>query len=174
MSLRSLTVDDAAAYHAFRLEGLRWYPDAFRSAYEDDVLKPIEWARRRIAASKDNPHGFVLGAFEDQAYHSLIGAIALDTTYARKIRHVAHVMGMLVAPAHVGKGIGAALLRALIDRAKTIDSLEQLHLTVTASNASAIALYERHGFTRDGLERRAMKVGDEYFDKLYMSRYLDP
>jgi RimJ/RimL family protein N-acetyltransferase len=172
MHLRALTLDDAAAYHAFRLEGLRLYPDAFRSAYEDDLKKPLEWAQKRIAPSSDNPHGFVHGAF-DEATQQLIGATSLETTPSRKVKHVAHILGMLVAPAHARKGIGAALLQALIVKAKIIPELELLHLTVTSTNETAIALYERHGFTRDGVERRALKIGEQYFDKLHMSRMLE-
>jgi RimJ/RimL family protein N-acetyltransferase len=171
MHLRALTIDDAAAYHAFRLEGLRLHPDAFRSAYEDDAKKPVEWAQKRIAPASDNPHGFALGAF-DEATHQLIGATSLETSASRKVKHVAHVLGMFVSPAHTGKGIGASLLQALIAKAQLIPELEILHLTVTSSNESAIALYERHGFTRDGIERRALKIGAQYFDKLHMSRLL--
>jgi RimJ/RimL family protein N-acetyltransferase len=173
MHLRALNINDAATYHAFRLEGLRLYPDAFRSAYEDDIKKPIEWAQKRIVASSDNPDGFVLGAFDDEASQQLIGATSLETSSARKVKHVAHVLGMLTAPTHTRKGIGSALLQTLIDQARKISYVEQLHLTVTSTNATAIALYERHGFSRDGIERRALKIGTQYFDKLHMSLLLD-
>ncbi len=172
MHIRALTFDDAAAYQAFRLEGLKQYPDAFRSAYEDDIHKPLAWAQQRIVPSPDNPDGFVLGAFDDAATQPLIAATSLETSTARKVKHVAHVLGMLVAPTHTGKGIGAALLQALIARAQEISYVEQLHLTVTSTNEVAIALYERHGFIRDGIERRALKIGTRYFDKLHISLLL--
>lgn len=170
--IRPLTVDDAANYHAFRLEGLRLYPDAFRSSYEDDIHKPLAWAQKRIASSSENPHGIALGAF-DEASHQLIGTIVLETTARRKLRHVADVVGMLVAPSHSGKGVGSALLYALIAQAQGIPELELLHLTVTSTNESAIRLYERNGFEREGIERHVMKIGEQYFDKLHMSLELD-
>lgn len=172
MHIRALNIEDAATYHAFRLEGLKLYPDAFRSAYEDDIKKPIEWAKKRIVPSSDNPNGFVLGVFEDETTQQLIGATSLEASSARKVKHVAHVLGMLVAPAHTRQGIGNALLQDLIDRARTISYVEQLHLTVTSTNSTAIALYERHGFTKDGIERRALKIDEQYFDKLHMSLLL--
>jgi RimJ/RimL family protein N-acetyltransferase len=172
MHIRILTINDAVAYHSFRLEGLRLYPDAFRSAYEDDVKKPLAWAQKRIVPSSDNPDGFVLGAF-DEADDQLIGATSLETSAALKVKHCAHVLGMLVAPAHAGKGIGGELLKALINKASAISYVEQLHLTVTSTNATAIALYEHHGFTHDGIERRALKIGEQYFDKLHMSCLLE-
>ena len=47
-----------------------------------------------------------------------------------------------------------------------------LTLTVTAGNASAVQLYERHGFVAYGTLPRAIKVGDEYHDKLHMALVL--
>ena len=45
-------------------------------------------------------------------------------------------------------------------------------LTVTAENAGAVRLYERHGFVAYGTLRRAIKVADRYHDKLHMARAL--
>ena len=47
-----------------------------------------------------------------------------------------------------------------------------LTLTVTAENASAVRLYERHGFAGYGTLRRAIKVGGRYHDKLHMALVL--
>jgi predicted GNAT family acetyltransferase len=42
-------------------------------------------------------------------------------------------------------------------------------LTVTATNASAIRLYESTGFAVYGNLRRALKIGSLYHDKLHMA-----
>jgi hypothetical protein len=39
---------------------------------------------------------------------------------------------------------------------------------VTAGNASAVRLYERHRFVAYGKLQRALKVGTTYHDKLHM------
>jgi RimJ/RimL family protein N-acetyltransferase len=163
--IRPLTAEDAPRYHAFRLEGLRRYPHAFRSSYEDEAQKPASWAVARLAASPANPHGFALGAFDGA---ELVGTIVLETTARAKLRHCADVIGMLVDERYAGRGVGAALLHQLVARARAIAGLESLHLTVTDGNDRAIALYERFGFEREGVERRVLKLGGRYYDKLHM------
>ena len=67
-----------------------------------------------------------------------------------------------------GQGVGRALLDALLARASADDELHQLTLSVTASNAAAVRLYERAGFVRYGTLPRAIRVGGRYFDKQLM------
>ena len=64
----------------------------------------------------------------------------------------AYVQTIAVPPSHQGRGIGTTLLVRLIDEAHR-RACRRLDLEVRADNASAIALYERHGFTRIGVRR---------------------
>jgi ribosomal protein S18 acetylase RimI-like enzyme len=75
---------------------------------------------------------------------------------------------MYVAPEHAGRGAGRALLAECVVRARRIDGLEQLYLTVTTSNERAVRLYERAGFRTFGVEQRALKIGGVYFAKSHM------
>jgi ribosomal-protein-alanine N-acetyltransferase len=61
-----------------------------------------------------------------------------------------HTIG--VAPAYQGRGIGDALLRALLDHADTLAA--PVLLEVRTDNAPAIALYDKHGFTTVGVRKR--------------------
>jgi len=70
-----------------------------------------------------------------------------------------------------GAGVGALLVEACIAEARHA-GLELLTLTVTAENASAVRLYERHGFAPYGTLRHALKVAGRYHDKLHMVRVL--
>ena len=45
-------------------------------------------------------------------------------------------------------------------------------LTVTHSNEPARLLYESEGFRSFGIEPRAIRVGDRYYDKDHMVRFL--
>lgn len=68
-------------------------------------------------------------------------------------------LAVAVVPNARGKGVGSALLDALLDRARA-DGYEALSLSVDRHNAGAIALYEQYGFgrvaeTSDSLTLRA-------------------
>ena len=58
-------------------------------------------------------------------------------------------LAIAVVPSARGHGAGAALLRALLERARA-DGHAAVSLSVDRRNAHAIALYERHGFERVG------------------------
>ena len=145
---------------------LRIYPDAFTSSYEEDVEKPLSWVEARLAPGRLAPDDFVLGAFD--AHGQLAGCIGLNVEARRKQRHKGFVFGMYVAPEFAARGIGRALLSACIERARGIPCLEQLNLTVTATNQRAVKLYETAGFSTFGVEPCAIKVGDAYFAKAHM------
>jgi ribosomal-protein-alanine N-acetyltransferase len=61
-----------------------------------------------------------------------------------------HTIG--VSPEFQGRGIGTALLAALLARADEL--FAPVFLEVRTDNTAAISLYERHGFTRIGLRKR--------------------
>lgn len=64
----------------------------------------------------------------------------------------ADVQTVAVAPDAQGRGIGAALVRALQDRARSRGA-RVLHLEVRADNARAIGMYARLGFVTVGRRR---------------------
>jgi ribosomal protein S18 acetylase RimI-like enzyme len=56
-------------------------------------------------------------------------------------------LAIAVVPSKRGHGIGDALLRSLLDKARQA-GYPSLSLSVDSQNAGAIRLYERHGFQR--------------------------
>ena len=60
-------------------------------------------------------------------------------------------LAIAVVPNARGKGVGSALLGALLDRAR-VEGYGAISLSVDRNNAGAIELYERHGFERVGGE----------------------
>ena len=97
----------------------------------------------------------------------MVGAIGCERELRRKVQHIGHVIGMMVRAEARRRGIGSRLLEACIAEARHA-GVEMLTLTVTAGNASAVRLYERHGFVSYGTLRRALKVEATYHDKLHM------
>ncbi len=170
MQIRALTLRDAVAYRELRLRMLREHPDAFTSSFDEDEQKPLSWIERRIVAGTDSPHDFVLGAFGESG--ELVGTVGLAVDARAKERHKARLFGMYVAQEASTHGVGRALLAQCIERARSIPGLEQVHLTVTSTNGRAVRLYEAAGFRAFGLEERAIKVGDTYYPKTHMTRFL--
>lgn len=80
-------------------------------------------------------------------------------------------MGMGVLPDYRGAGLGRRLLTNTLDAARAI-GIERVELEVFASNASAIALYRRMGFTVEGTKRRARKLDGDYDDDVIMALFL--
>jgi ribosomal protein S18 acetylase RimI-like enzyme len=157
--IRILTADDAAAYQALRLRGLRESPEAFGSTWEAEAPLPLEEIAGRLArgAGREN---VVFGAFDDGG--QLVGLAGLGRQTHTKARHLAGVWGMYVAPEARGRGVGRALMDALITHARTLPGLERLTLGVVPENAPARALYQALGFTTYGIEPQAYHLDGQY------------
>src|SRR5262245_55000675 len=91
-------------------------------------------------------------------------------TTCAKQRLARGVLGLLaLAEVVVGRlhdrrrhGVGSALMAGTIEHART--RVDQLHAAVVLTAEAARALYRKLGFQPYGLEPRALKVGQEYFD----------
>lgn len=167
--LRPLGPDDATAYRAFRLASLAAFPDAFLSSAEEEALTSEEWLVRRLTPS---PTNVVLGAFTTDG--DLVGTAGLQRLPRAKERHKTTLFGMVVARHHWGRGIGRALVHAVIERARAWEGVELIELTVTASNEGARGLYLAAGFVPFGVEPRALKLAGRYYAKEHMQLELVP
>ena len=161
MEIRRLTAADAAAFQALRLRALRENPEAFGSTYADEVDRPLDDVAARLAA--DAQESVVLAA-APAAGSPLVGVVGCYREGGRKRRHVGVVWGMFVAPEVRGRGIGQALLGALLAEVRAWPELDQLTLTVVPENVAARALYLRHGFRPVGLAPRALRDEARYYD----------
>ena len=155
--IRPLNLADAPQWRALRLEALRSYPTAFASAYEE--------AREQDLADRIPPPdapSILFGAF---ARGALSGSAGLHVWPGMKQRHKAELWGMYVAPSLQRRGVGSALLRAVIDHARA--RVAVVHLTVLRANIAAKALYGRFGFVSYGVEKRALRhQGVDHDDEL--------
>jgi ribosomal protein S18 acetylase RimI-like enzyme len=162
--IRPLATADLADYKRLRDAMLAEHPEAFTSDAESDADKePIDYLQRLGLDRQDGGH-FLLGAWHGSR---LVGAIGCERETRLKVRHIGHVIGMMVRAEARGRGIGDQLLQACIAGARHA-GLEMLTLSVTAGNAGAVRLYERHRFVAYGSLRRALKIGSAYHDKLHM------
>lgn len=160
--VRRLTSDDAEIYRAIRLESLRDHPEAFAASYEfEEGLALNDFADR---LRKDA----IFGGFLDDR---LMGTAAFAALKSPKARHKGILWGMYLREPARGSGLGQALVARIIEHAKS--QVELLHLTVVTSNERALRFYKGLGFESFGTERKALKIGAEYYDEELLVRYLD-
>jgi ribosomal protein S18 acetylase RimI-like enzyme len=167
MHLRLLTADDAEAWWQLRLEMLGNDPESFADSAEEHEQTTVEDARKRLAAC-DPSENFVAGVFEDD---KLAGTAGFFRRSNNKERHKGHIWGVYVTPRLRGKGAARALMQEIIRRARQLEGLEQITL-VASAHLPAQRLYQAVGFESYGVERRSLKIGEQYVDDVLMVLWL--
>ncbi len=84
----------------------------------------------------------------------------------------AHLLNIVVAPAHQGKKLGVRLLHQAMMMAQDAGG-RILLLEVRPSNTAALALYRRAGFRQIGVRRNYYRDADGSEDAVVMSRALE-
>ncbi|MCJ2371440.1 GNAT family N-acetyltransferase [Pseudomonas sp. RGM 3321] len=161
---RQLTPADAPAYRAMMLEAYDRHPDAFTSDVTEREVLPLAWWEKRLDDSAGATE-MVFAAVEDG---HLLGVAGLCVETRKKARHKSTLFGMYVPLAHRNRGIGARLVRNVLDHAGTRAELLVVQLTVTQGNTEAVGLYKRMGFVTFGLEPLAVAVGTGFVAKVHM------
>jgi len=111
----------------------------------DSRWRSVADERRWIRALRRHPDAALLVADIDGM---LAGRLSLARDPHPASGHVAD-LGLMVAAAHRRQGIGGALLQAAEQWAHAA-RIAKLELHVFPHNAPAIALYEKHGYLREG------------------------
>lgn len=160
--ITELESDSVQEYKAFLSYGLEHDEENFRITPADDLHAPFP--------TKDREDSFTLGA---RVNKELAGVVSFtrDGTDREKLRHKGILFRMYVSKDFRGQGIAQALIADVIERAKKLDDIEQINLTVIANNARAKKLYENFGFVTFGSEPHAIKWKGKYFteDQMVLS-----
>jgi ribosomal protein S18 acetylase RimI-like enzyme len=162
IGVRRIVPDELVAYKELRDAMLAAHPSAFSSDASEAHLRQPESYRSRLGLERAEGGEFTLGAWDGAA---LVGAISCERDARIKVRHIGHIVGMMVRDAVQGRGVGRALLAECIAFARRAEGLEMLTLSVTAGNLPAIGLYERFGFIRYGSLPHAICVEGQYHTK---------
>ena len=166
VTVRPTRESDAPAYRELRLQSLRAHPEVFGADHATSAARPIEHWRERMRAGAGGVGGVTYVA---EAAEGLIGMTSLVRNDLAKTRHAANIYGVYTHPAWRGAGVADALLDACVEFARSL-GLRLLKLGVVTTNASAIRLYGRHGFTVYGVEPEAIAADGVYYDELLMAR----
>jgi GNAT superfamily N-acetyltransferase len=135
-----------------------------RPAFGDEV----EWFARLFRRTQE---GNSVAAVAEEGGR-VVGLCAVDRKGPHQEEQHIGVLGISVARRWRGKGIGKALLQAVIERCR--GKFELLELSVYGSNLHARQLYRSVGFRPWGLLPKGIQRGDRYIDLEYMVMELTP
>ena len=125
-------------------------------------VQDFPWTRRHFADSLAAGHR--LRVCRD-------GAALAGFSVAMTVVDEAHLLDIVVGRDWQGRGMGAALLRGVMDEALA-SGAGNIFLEVRASNEQAIGFYERFGFVRIGLRRGYYPAATGREDALIYQREL--
>ncbi|MBX5193318.1 GNAT family N-acetyltransferase [Rhizobium sp. NZLR3b] len=81
-------------------------------------------------------------------------------------------LGMGILPAYRGQGLGRKLIETTLRAAQEVGFI-RVELDVYQDNLRAIALYEKLGFVREGIIRRAARIDGRFIDAIGMALLFD-
>lgn len=164
MKIIEITDERADEYKAFFITGLQEHPDCFRISAADEVNEPFP--------TKANPYSFTLAAVDENDRLAGIVSFKREVDNREKLAHKGLLFRMYVASHQAGKGLGALLITALLQRVENLNDIKQINLTLAAHNTRAKNLYTRFGFQLFGTETRAIKLGAQFLDEDMMVLHL--
>jgi putative acetyltransferase len=138
-------------------------PEVCRQVLQMPYQSTDVW-RKRLASSDDRATKLVALQGDE-----VIGNIGLEQFARIRQRHVGAI-GMGVATAWQGKGVGSQLLAAALDVADNWMNLHRVELTVYADNEAAQRLYRKFGFETEGRLRDYAVRDGVFVDALFMAR----
>ncbi len=124
---------------------------------------PLKQTRQYVRGNirKRNPHFVALAAGR------VVGWCDIQVIPRHTQAH-SGVLGMGLVDRFRGKGIGGALMRAALERAKK-RGLTRVELTVREDNLRAMGLYKKFGFALEGRKRDAIRLAGRYYDLFSMA-----
>ncbi len=158
--IRPIAEDDAAAIHQMRVrervaELITSYPSERPGS-----------SRAYMDRFGEDDHVFVA-----ELDGRVIGMAGLHARKG-KMRHSAW-LGIMVHDEFHGRGVGRALMTRLLELADRWLGLVRVDLTVLAYNERAVALSEKLGFVREGVQRKACYFDGQLHDIVMMARLRD-
>jgi L-amino acid N-acyltransferase YncA len=99
----------------------------------------------------------------------VVGWAALSPVSGRRVYAGVVEVSVYVADAARGRGIGKALLKAVIEESE-VQGIWTLQAGIFPENAASIALHKACGFRKVGVRRKIGKLGDVWRDVILLER----
>lgn len=143
------------------METTKYLSDIF--SWPQTVKNSEDFLDMRLSGGRREA-GFVIADRETQDYMGQ--ADLMDINWIDRCATV----GIVIADkCNRGCGVGQEALSLLLEYAFILLGLQRVQLDVYSGNSQAIACYERAGFVKEGIKRRARFCRGEYMDIILMS-----
>lgn len=161
--MEDFRIERCTEQHINGLSALYNDPAVARQVLQMPYQAPELWRKRLVL--DDERRVTLMAMHQDQ----VVGGASLEQ-YPRVRRSQCGSIGMGVAVAWQGRGVGSRLLAELLEVADNWMGLRRVELTVYTDNAPAIALYRKFGFEVEGTLREFALRDGVYADVLSMAR----
>jgi putative acetyltransferase len=158
ISIRGGSTDDWEAYHSI------WSQPSVIWGTMQIPYPSADWNRERVQ-NRQSPRFWPLVAEVDG---EIVGNLGFHRDEHNR-GHVGHI-GMMVHHDYQSRGVGSALMEAVIDLAENWLGLTRMQLEVYPDNAPAIRLYEKFGFGYEGRYRDFGFRDGHFADTFVMGR----
>ncbi len=139
-----------------------WVPFGF------DLPASAEGERQWIAAQPDRKDELNLLVLEKGSGRPL-GLVGLRNIDG--VNGSARLAVLVGEPEVRGKGIGTEAVRLVLAHGFDYLGLRRVNLSVLAGNAAALSLYDKLGFVREGIERKAQLRGGSFVDRIHLGLF---
>jgi len=126
-------------------------------------------AQRWFESHQNEAHPLLVAELDGQ----VVGYGSLSRWSSRDAYSRTCEVSVFVSPAHQRRGVGAALLEALIDAASRV-AHRCLIARIEADNGPSIELFRKAGFTSVGVMHQAGFKFDTWLDVEIMERLIEP
>mgnify|MGYP001243188722 CR=1 FL=1 len=165
--IRKATEEDAEQMAQFKMQ-ISGESD-FLSFGRNEIEITAETERRIIQSENSTDNSVVIIALIDG---EIAGFITFKGGVKMRKRHAGE-MGISVREKYWGLGIGSFLLEVLIEWAKGTQIIRKIDLLTRADNVTAIRLYEKYGFKKEGLLTRDLCINGIFYDSVSMGLSVD-
>lgn len=155
VSIRAMTEKDWPRVREIYLEGIA----TANATFETGAPEWQQWDVRHVSSCR-------LAAVLD---HQACGWAALSAVSARRVYSGVAEVSVYVAAAARGRGVGKALLTALIHESEQ-HGFWTLQAGIFPENMESIALHQRLGFRQVGIRERLGKLGERWRDVVLLER----